>query len=255
MGSSMNISKLLFFVAIAACNTSLTSAQKPESGPTKIIICDESSGCTHEYVDGSKYKILTTDQIVLTVSLAGNAKYARVNVMILNKSNTPVDVLPEQFSIEEITPKEKTLSYVPFGKIVKSDARRAGWANAINAFGAGMARQQATTQTASTGTVNATSSDGTYTNGTYNGTSTSTTSVPDYAAQARAQENIRRRREAIAAESQTLSQTSLKANSVLPNQTVGGFVYFDFNKKVEKVNMLIPINGITYEIPFTMIRH
>jgi hypothetical protein len=89
----VNYSKLLILSAIAACNTLLISAQKPEPESTKTILCDESSGCTHEYIDGNKYKILTTDQIVLTVSLTANAKYARVNVIVLNKSNTPVDLV------------------------------------------------------------------------------------------------------------------------------------------------------------------
>jgi hypothetical protein len=118
-----------------------------------------------------------------------------------------------------------------------------------------MASQQVTTQTNSNGTVSATSSDGTYANGTYNGTSTSTTTVPNYAAQAQARENIQRRRQALAAEAQALSQTSLRANSVQPGQTISGLVYFEWDKKVESFRILIPINGIIYEVPFTMQKH
>jgi hypothetical protein len=116
-----------------------------------------------------------------------------------------------------------------------------------------MATQQVTTQTSSNGNVSATGSDGSYANGTYNGTSTSTTSVPNYAAQAQARENIRMRREAIAEERIRLSQTALKDNSVQPQTTVGGYVYFQFAKKVESVHLIIPIGETDYEFPFTMI--
>jgi hypothetical protein len=248
----MNLARLICLIAIATMCASPTCAQQPAIPSPKTVVCDESVGCTHQYIDGYKYKILTTDKLTLSVSLGANAKYARVSVTVLNKSTAPIDVLPERFSIDETKPKERIFSYVPFEKIVKSDARRAGWANAINAFGAGMATQQATTQTSTNGTINATNSDGTYSNGTYNGTTTSTTSVPDYAAQAHAQENIRRRREGIAAESDSLSKLSLKANSVLPNQTVSGFAFFDFDKKAQNITVVIPIDGITYQIPFQM---
>jgi hypothetical protein len=189
------------------------------------------------------------------VALGGNAKYARVLIRVTNLSTTPIDVLPDRFTLIETKPKQKTLAYVSYQKIIQADNRRAGWANAINAFGAGMATQQVTTQTNTNGTVNAYGSDGTYANANYNGTSTSTTSVPNYAAQAQARENIRRRREAIAEEAQSLSQSSLLANSLAGGQSISGSVYFQFDKKVEEAVLTLMIDHVTYEFPFTMTKH
>jgi len=245
-------------LAFGACAALLSSAgvcwsqvSTPSTTQTTIL-CDEAAGCSHEFIDGLKYKIITNDNASVSVAISSNGKYARVSVSITNKSATPIDVLPDQFGLMETAPKNQALAYVSYEKIVRSDERRAGWANALNSFGAGMATQQVTTQTTSSGTVNATSSDGTYTNGTYDGSSTSTTTVPDYAARARAEENLRRRREALRAELQAMSQTSLKSNTVMPNQTVSGLVYFDFSKKVKNANILIPIGNVVYEFPYVM---
>jgi len=244
----------LAITGIFLCLANFSRAQDTTTQrPTKFV-CDESSACTHQYIDGQKYKILTTDRAVITVGLAANKKYARVSIRVANISSSQVDVLPEQFTLSEVVPKERELAYVPYQKIVRADASRAGWANALNAFGSGMATQQVTTQSTTNGTVSATSSNGTYANGSYNGTTTSTTSAPNYAAQAQAQDNIRRRREAIAAESQELSQSSLKANSLLAGQTVSGNVYFEFDKKAENLVLRLLIDHVSYEFPFKMIR-
>jgi hypothetical protein len=241
---------------VAANFLCIAGAQGPAPTPSPThYICTEETGCSHQYIDGLKYKIITTDQAIVTVALGGNAKYARVLVRVTNLSTTPIDVLPDRFALVETKPKQKTLAYVPYQKIIQADNRRAGWANAINAFGAGMATQQVSTQTNTNGTVNAYGSDGTYANANYNGTSTSTTSVPNYAAQAQARENIRRRREAIAEEAQSLSQSSLLANSLAGGQSISGSVYFQFDKKVEEAVLTLMIDHVTYEFPFTMTKH
>jgi hypothetical protein len=241
-------------IVIAANLACPSKAQETAPNSPTHYVCNEDAGCAHQYIDGVKYKILTTDRTVITVALSGNAKFARALIRVTNKSAMPIDVLPDHFILSETKPKEREFEYVPYQKIVQADNRRAGWANAVNAFGAGMATQQVTTQTTSNGTVNATGSDGTYANGTYNGTSTSTTSVPNYAAQAQARENIRRRREAIAEEAQSLSQSSLQANSLLSGQTISGSVYFKFDKKVEDVILTLLIDHVSYDFPFTMMK-
>ena len=245
--------KVPIFVLIAV-STGVTHAQVAAT-LRQPVVCDDSTVCTHEFVNGLIYKTITTDQIAITVAISSNGKVGRANLTVANKSEAPFDVTPERFTIAETAPKIKTFAYMPPEKVVQADAHRAGWANALNAFGAGMATQQVTTQTNSNGTVNATGSDGSSANGTYNGTSTSTTSVPDYAAQARARENIRKRKEALAAERQAMEQTSLRANTVHPGQTVAGFVYFEWGKKSEDVMISMPIGDTLYQVPFKIVKH
>ncbi|WP_433972697.1 hypothetical protein [Tunturiibacter lichenicola] len=232
----------------------------------KVVICDDSASCTHQFINGQKFKILTTDDVVIIVSLGMGERYMRADVSVSNNSPVAVDVLPADMRLEVITPKEKALPEVSPEQIAKSLGHRAAWANALNGMGGAMARQQTTTQTSSSGTinnsgtVNTTSSDGTYTNGTYNGSGTytgnsaSTTSSPDYAAQARANERIRERNAAVASLQSNLMQTSLRANTVATKQTVRGFVYFEREKHADLVHLTIPVGGTVYEFPFQFIK-
>jgi hypothetical protein len=250
----MEPSMKLFCLALLLVNLSPSFAQTSSSAAPKIIVCEESSGCTHQYIDGQKFKILTTDNTVVIVALLMGEHYMRADVSVSNNTQAAIDLLPNQMLLEVVTPKPKPLPFVSPDQIAKSASHRAAWANALNGMGGAMATQQTTTQTSSSGTVNSNSSDGTYTNGTYNGSSTSTSSTPDYAAQARANERIRERNAAVASLQAGLMQTSLKANSVMPGQSVRGYVYFEREKHAALLNLTIPIAGTLYEFPFALIK-
>ena len=229
----------------------LCQDQEPAPSNTQKLLCNETTTvCTHKLVNDFTYKTLSTSKAVVTVSIAANGKYTRLDVGITNSGQLQFDVLPTEFAIAVTAPMARVLHMVPPEKIVSSEKHHAGWANAINAMGAGMASQQATTQTNSSGTVQASSSDGAYANGSYNGTSTSTTSVPDYAAQARARENIQRRRAALAAHAAELEQTALRANTVEAGKAVSGFVFFESEKHGEKYVVDLPIDDVVYEFSF-----
>ncbi len=217
----------------------------------KVFLCDESAGCTHQFIDGQKFKILTGDGLTVIASLAATAKYIRADISVSNGTAANVDVLPTEFDLEESGPKQKRLAYVDAEQVIRSAEKRVAWGNALTAMGGNMARQQSTTTTYNNGTVNAKSSNGTYATGTYNGSSTSTTSAPDYAARARADETIRQRNEAFASLRGQLSHTLLRANSVLPNQTVRGIVLFELDKKADSGSLSIPIGGTVYQFPFS----
>jgi len=236
--------------AIASVAPAQTQADKP---PSKVILCDENAGCTHQYIEGQKFKILTSDGLTVIVSMAMTAKYTRADVSVFNGGTTNIDVLPTEFHLEEVTPKPKPLAYVDAVKIIRSAQKHLAWGNALTAMGGGMARQQSTTTTNSTGTINASDSDGATATGTYNGTSTSVTSSPDYAAQARAAETIRERNAAFASLSGQLSHEVFKANTVFPNQTVRGIVLFERDKKAQSLMFSAPVGGTVYEFPFIFI--
>jgi hypothetical protein len=245
-------------LALIPCSISFcvksSVAQIPILTPPKVVVCEENSGCSHQYIDGQKFKILTTANSVVIVALLMGEHYMRAEVSVSNNAQTSVDLLPDQMLLEVVSPKPKELPFVSPDQIAKSVGHRAAWANILNGMGGAMATQQTTTETSSSGTVNSSSSDGVYTNGTYNGSSTSTTSIPDYAAQARANERIRERNAAVASLRSSLVQTSLKANSVMPGQSVRGYVYFEREKHATSLKLTIPIAGTLYEFPFELIK-
>jgi hypothetical protein len=73
----------------------------------KVVICDESVSCTHQFINGQKFKILTTDDVVVIVSLGMGERYMRADVSVFNHSLVAVDVLAAYMRLEVITPKER----------------------------------------------------------------------------------------------------------------------------------------------------
>jgi hypothetical protein len=240
---------LVCLIGLAVCISPL-AGQQNERNSQVIVICDEGGACAHQFVNGRKIKILTTDGITVSVSMLDTGKYFRADIAILNTSTANFDVLPSTFTIQETAPKEKVLAYVDVGKIIHSAQRKMAWGNALTGMGAGMQRRQTTTDTTSSGTVSVNSSDGTYASGTYNGSSTSTTSAPDYAAQARANEAIRQRNAVLAIQSSQLSDSALRSNTVPPGQTVSGCVFFERKGKATSVVLSAPIGEKVFKFPF-----
>lgn len=235
-------------------------AQTSTPPPSRTIVCDETSGCTHRYVNGELFKTITgPDGMVVTAGLveSSNGKFFRLNVSVVNNTSATFDLMPDNFVIETVGRKPKTLNPVPPGQIAKSVERGAWWADYFNRVGARMATQQSITRTTSSssasGTIDAHSSDGTYANGSYHGTtsgeSTTTTTSPDYAAQARADEKIRQRDAAIAAMNERMMQTALTANTLSPGQSVAGYVYFN-SATADALHPKLAIAGRVYEFEF-----
>jgi hypothetical protein len=243
------MNKLACLIGLAVC-VAPVSGQQTEPKPQSVLLCDENAGCAHQFVNGRKIKILTADGITVSVSLFDTGKYFRADIAVVNASTANFDVLPAMFSIEETAPKEKVLAYVDVGKMIHSAHTRMAWANAFTAMGAGMQRQQSTTDTTSNGTVNVNGSDGTYATGTYNGTSTSTTSTPDYAAQARANDAIRERNAVLAIQSSQLANAALTSNTVLPSQSASGCVFFERKGKASNLVLSVPIGDKVFRFPF-----
>jgi hypothetical protein len=243
--------KTLALLALAV--SCVASALAQQSTP-KVLICDENAGCKHQFVNGGNFKTLTSDGLTVTVAVAKGRKYTRADVSVFNSTDANVDVLPTNFELVELKPKQKALSYVDAGKVMRSAQRRIAMANALTAMGASMQSQQSTTDTSTSGTIDITNSDGTTSTGDYRGSSTSTTSSPDYAAQERANETIRQNNAALAAFNSQLSRDALRANTVLPNSGVHGFVFFERDKKAQSVTLAVPIGDTVYKFPFTFVR-
>jgi hypothetical protein len=227
----------------------LSQAHDPSS-VTKALVCDKGSTCGYGYINGRKYETLASENIGIVVigDIVGN--YLRADIFVTNDSARNVDVMPSNFVLTEVAPKTKQLKYVDVDKLLRSAGRRTAWGNALIAASGSMARQQSTTTTSSTGTVRASGSDGSSATGTYNGTSTSRTSSPDYAAQARAAETIQARNESLADNSSAVSRIILRANTVLPTQSVHGIMLFERDKKATTVMLSGIIGDTIYQFPF-----
>ena len=217
---------------------------------TKNLICDRGSTCGFGYINGRKYETLASDKIGIVIVGDAVGKYLRADILVLNESAKSVDVLPSNFVLVETSPKQKPLKYVDGDKAIRSAERRLAWGNALTAMGGNMARQQTTTTTNSNGTITAYGNTPAF--GTYNGTSTSTTSAPDYAAQARAAQTIQMRNEAFANFANFTSRTILRANTVSPGQSTRGYLLFEGDKKARVVMLSCIVGDTIYQFPFDL---
>jgi hypothetical protein len=211
----------------------------------------QAKACGVAYINGHAYEILVGDKkVAISATVQRIGKYARIDVFVINDSEASIDVLPANFVLTEVTPKQKVFKYVDGDKLIRSAERRMAFGNAMTAMGANMQRQQSTTTTSSTGTVRAIGSDGTTATGTYSGTSTSRTSSPDYAAQARAMETIQERNDAFANVSSFAERVILRANTIPPNQSIRGYVFYERDKKAKLVMLTTVIGDTIYQFPF-----
>ena len=86
---------ILLAVAFAA------SAQTPADKPTpKVLLCDENAGCGHQFIEGHKFKILTSDNMTVIVAMAITDKYTQADVSVFNGGTAGVDVLPTGFHLD-----------------------------------------------------------------------------------------------------------------------------------------------------------
>ncbi len=81
--------------------------------PDNIILCEPAAGCTSKVLLGRTYQVLSTARFVVMVSLSQEGHYTRADVSIANNTGLPFNLSPEDFRVEEVSPKPKVLPYVP----------------------------------------------------------------------------------------------------------------------------------------------
>jgi TPR repeat protein len=115
-------------------NTPQTEAQtqaEPKTVDSRTtIVCDESRVCTHKFLNGVYYKVISANGLVIAAGgwandavggLVRGVRYKSALVSLTNNSTTPIDVLPADFIVGVNQPKERTLKYLPPMKIAKAE--------------------------------------------------------------------------------------------------------------------------------------
>lgn len=120
----------------------------------------------------------------------------------------------------------------------------AEWGNFFRSFAAGMAKQRSTTQTMGSGNVSVMSNDG-VASGMYTATSTSMTIEPNTQAQQNAATANRNASAQAAERAMVIRNTALRPNTVLPDESLLGYVYF----KRQKADIVV-VNIVVEDINF-----
>src|ERR1700753_2491375 len=86
--------------------------------PDNVIRCEPNTGCTSETLHGHNYKVLNTPRFTVMVAVTHEGSYTRADVSITNKTDAPLNVTPDDFRVEVLTPKPRVLNYVPPANLV-----------------------------------------------------------------------------------------------------------------------------------------
>jgi hypothetical protein len=80
--------------------------------PDNVIRCEPDTGCVSQTLDGRSYKVLATPRFTVMVAISHEGLYTRADINIFNKTDVPLNLSPEDFRVEVVTPKPKVLLYV-----------------------------------------------------------------------------------------------------------------------------------------------
>jgi hypothetical protein len=81
--------------------------------PDNVVRCEPDTGCLSATVNGHNYKVLNTPRFTVMVAVSHEGIYTRADVSIINKTDLPLNISPDDFRVEVLTPKPKVLNYIP----------------------------------------------------------------------------------------------------------------------------------------------
>jgi hypothetical protein len=190
--------------------------------PDNVVRCEPSAGCINKTLFGRSYKVIDTPRFTVMVAISHEGVYTRADVSIANHTDTPLNMSPEDFRVEVLTPKPKILLYISPAKLVLPPPPPAPVPAATPPHHA-----PAFTETATTPAPESTDVEALY------------AAAEQKAAQQEALEKA-------------AAEHHLTATAIGPNEVTRGRVYFERDKKSHLVNVVLPIAGLVFEFPYAM---
>jgi len=162
-------------------------------------------------------------------SLSKEGNYMRADVSISNNSSLPLDLTPDDFRIEVLSPKVKVLTYVS-----PADLKDIPPSPSIRPLSSespgGTATPSAHVLEVSTLPA------------------AQNPSIEEIYAAAKKREALQEEHNKLAAEQH------LASSSIAPGETVWGRVYFESDKHAQTIHLVLPLAGLVFELPFQMKR-
>ncbi|MGD0442792.1 MAG: hypothetical protein ABSA39_02540 [Edaphobacter sp.] len=188
--------------------------------PDNIIVCESSAACETKTIHGRIYKVINTPRLTIMVAVSHEGNYTRADVSVINHTDAPFTITPDDFRVEVVTPKPKVLAYVPPANLVlpapplppaaaPAPAGQTPTAPFAHSFVAQSSAPAADARTPAPEVDDA---------------------VADKAA----------------------IEQNLEPTSIAPNQETSGRVYFERDKHAHLVNVVLPVAGLVFEFPYAM---
>jgi hypothetical protein len=194
--------------------------------PDNVVRCEPSAGCINQTLYGRSYKVINTPRFTVMVSISNEGVYTRADISIANHTDTPLNMSPEDFRVEVLTPKPKVLLYIAPAHLVLPPPPLPP---AASAPATPLRPSTAASFVPQSPALSAT-------------TAPAVGEADPDAAEAREKE----------AADKAAAQQHLTATSIGPNEVSRGRVYFERDKKSHLVNVVLPIAGVVFEFPYAM---
>lgn len=183
-------------------------------------------GSEQLYIDGSLIESLTAGGITVQVSLHDTDWKLRASVAIANQSGAPVHVNPRLFTLDELTPRLRSLAYQDPRRLAKAPTHQVLWTAASATAPAGSVRQSQTSA---------------YLVSTYQMPTHEATTAPNYFAQAQA--------------GQETKSPAFTECTIDPKQKVSGAVWFERDKNPQELTLRVFVGDLIFEFPLSFSQH
>ena len=206
------LEKLALAATFGSATFSIAASIPKMIMPDNVILCEPNTACVTETIDGRSYKVINTPRFTVMVAVSREGNYTRADISVANHTDAALNVTPDDFRVEVLTPKPKVLNYISPANLNLPQS------------------QNQTPHPSTPAPAIATS------------LISATNVVYDPANEKTAQQN---------AEKATINY-DLSATSVAPNEVTRGRVYFERDRHAHLVNVVLPIAGQVFEFPYTM---
>jgi hypothetical protein len=240
-------------------------AQQKGGTPTqnkKYVYQDGSPACGHLYKNGLLWKVISDSSVVM-VAQSDDGKRFGVFIAVQNRSDRPVDLVPERVAVTMTAPKKRELKYEDPVRLTKKIRGRAEYWSRVDESFASNSTQQVTSQANTSGQVRAnTDYYGTAGNqvgsststGRYGGQTTTTTTMPNSEAMRQARERTVQRLGNAYGAAQDIETSALTARTIGPEEIAIGVVFFERDRALGKKSAIVirvPLGDTVYEFPFS----
>jgi hypothetical protein len=216
----MTLLQKLSLAATIGSATFAVAASVPKTMlPDNVILCEPSAGCLNQSFYGRSYKVINTTRFTVMVAISKEGAYTRADVSVYNKTDMPLNLSPDDFRVEVVTPKPKILNYIPPSNLmlpIPSLPPEAAAPSQLPHTGNSFLPRSTTEASSAPAALG-------------NETRTS-------------QEDL----------DKAAAEHHLSARSIPPNQATSGRVYFERDKHANLVNVVLPIAGLVFEFPYAM---
>jgi len=222
---------------IIACSSLPAQATLPDSAAASTLarVWGSSPENSRRFLnDGQTVEVLVQDNVTVAAMIERAKGHIRVQIGVVNRSGSPVDVVPDSFQLEAVTPRHRLLKYNDPDRVASSSRWGAIIGAAVGQALANAANPEVTLTTPSNGSP---------------GSVATTTVLTDTAARRQAAASAEQTRASGEQHGGAIQGGALRANTVFPRGGIAGWVYFD-DGRADSVILSVKVGGRMYQYPF-----